>query len=111
MVNKDDIINSVRLHKGVDALIREYGYRIKPVKKIKFTSIIESKKKEVIGYMRSHYVDDFLTPRIYIASLYRKKTENMVNALKLINVEVKVQPTQVIVDMLKELVASCKMME
>lgn len=108
MIDKEDIINSVRLHNAVNGIIREYGYTVKPVKGLKYADVIEGKERIVIGYNRSYYVNDFVTPRIYIASRYKKKTEDMVNALKLIGVNVKVQPTEVIMGMLKGWM-ECKM--
>lgn len=101
MVDKEDIINSVRLHNAINSIIREYGYMIKPVKGLRYANVIEDKGREIVGYNRSYYLNDFVTPRIYITSKYKKKTEDMVNALKLINVSVVVQPTKVIADTLK----------
>lgn len=108
MIDKEDIINSVRLHNAVNGIIREYGYMVKPVKGLKYAAVIEDKGREIVGYNRSYYVNDFVTPRIYIASKYKKKTEDMVNALKLINVSVMIQPTKVIIDILKGWI-ECKM--
>ena len=101
MIDKDDIIISVRQHNAVNAIIREYGYNIKPVKALKYTSVIEGKERIIIGYTRSFYRDDFLVPHVFIASRYKKKTEDMVNALKLINAEVSIEQTKEIIDILK----------
>jgi hypothetical protein len=102
MVDKEDIINSVRLHNAVNSIIREYGYTVKPVKvkPLKYTSVIEGKERVIIGYTRSFYRNDFLVPHVFIASRYKKKTEDMVNALKLINAEVSIEQTKEIIDTL-----------
>lgn len=108
MIDKEDIIISVRQHNAVNGIIREYGYMIKPVKGLKYAAVIEGKGRVIIGYNRSYYINNFLTPCIRIDSRHRKETRDMVDALKLINVEVRIEPTKNIIDTLKGWI-ECKM--
>ena len=99
-MSSQDVINSVRIHKAMDAVIEEYGCTVN--KTDLHQRQVITKGKELVGYVKSYYLNDYLTPKLYMASKWKKKLEGMYIALALLNIEIDIVSTNKVTKEIKD---------
>lgn len=94
-MSKQDVINSVRLHKAMNTIIESYDCIIIKTS-MPNRQVITTKTDDIVGFIKSYYIDDFLNPRVIIASKCQDKLEGLIAALRIIDVETFVVQTKTV---------------
>lgn len=94
-MSRQDVIDSVRLHKAMNTVIESYDCIIVKTS-MPNRQVITTKTDEIIGFIKSYYIDDFLNPRVIIASKCKDKFKGLIAALTIINVQTFVVQTKTV---------------
>lgn len=100
-MSRQDVIDSVRLHKAMNTVIESYDCIIIKTS-MPNRQVITTKTDDIVGFIKSYYIDDFLTPQVIIASKWKSKLDGLIAALRIIDVTTHVVSTKTVATELED---------